>query len=479
MKKELVQPSQSTNKILLMAVILAGAFVVVLNQTLLNNALPGIMKDLLISPSTAQWLTTGFMLVNGVMIPATAFLIEKFSAKKLFLVAMSFFAIGTLVGAFAPNFSVLLTARVLQAVGAGVMIPLIQTVILLMYPVEKRGSAMGMVGLVLAFAPAIGPTLSGWIVESYSWRVLFYVLLPIVLVVIIFAIFVLKNETKQTNLKIDIVSLILSTLGFSGLLYGFSSSGNIGWDSAEVLITLIGGVVSLILFTWRQLVIKNPLLELRVLKNKTFVMTLLIGMTVMLIMIGIQLILPLYMVNARGYTALESGLMLLPGAIIMGIMSPITGKIFDKVGIRPLAITGLLIVTVMAFLFSNFTATTSFTYMSVINAILMFGISLIMMPLMTAGLNELPNHLIPHGSALNNTLRTVVSSIGAAILVTVMSNRTKEATLEQLPNPMVHGVQTSFTIVAYIALVSLVLAFFLRVPKKAEVKKEGLLAEAK
>ncbi len=464
------QSEQGINKALLIAVILAGAFVVVLNQTLLNTALPHIMKDLLIDATTAQWLTTGFMLVNGVLIPVTAYLIEKFSTKKLFITAMSFFAVGTLVGALAPSFPMLLAGRILQACGAGVMMPLIQTILLVMFPVEKRGAAMGMVGLVVAFAPAIGPTLSGWIVENFVWRALFYMILPIVLIVILLAIFILKNEPKQANPKIDILSVVLSTIGCSGLLYGFSSSGKQGWDSPEVLITIIAGFIALILFVWRQLVIEKPLLELRVFKNKIFSMSVIIGMFVMICSAGVQLLLPLYMQNARGYTALESGFMLLPGAIIMGIMSPITGKLFDKIGVRPLAITGLAIVTSAALLFSTITSTTTYAYMMVINAVLMFGIALVIMPIMTSGINQLKTHLIAHGTAVNNTLRTVASSIGAAILITIMSERTIEAAQNQLADPMVHGITAAFGILGAISIAALIMAFFIKPSAKPNTK---------
>lgn len=467
MNNEETQPTY--NRTLLVAVILAGAFVVILNQTLLNTAIPKIMDDLSISANTAQWLTTGFMLTMGVMIPVTAFLIEKFSTRKLFLTAMSLFAAGTLIAAIAPNFPVLLTARIVQAAGAGIMIPLMQTVFLLIFPIEKRGAAMGMVGLVIAFAPAIGPTLSGWVVESYSWRVLFYMILPIALLVIIFASFALKNVTKLTNPKIDILSIILSSFGFGGLLYSFSSAGSSGWSSAEVIISMIVGIIALTLFIWRQLTVKRPMLEFRIFKNKIFALTLFIGMIIMVSMLGVELLLPLYMQNARGYTPLESGLLLLPGAVVMGIMSPITGKIFDKIGARPLAIIGLSIVTVMTFLFSNMTATTSYTYMMVIYAVRMLGISLVMMPVMTAGLNQLPNRLIAHGTAMSNTMRQVAASIGTAMLITVMTNSTEDAAQQMDPHPMIQGVSAAFMVAASLAFVALILSFFIKPMKTTKV----------
>lgn len=473
MEKE--QSFPTLKRTILVVVMLAGAFVTMLNQTLLNTALPQIMKDLSISANTAQWLTTGFMLVTGVLIPVSAFLIEKFSTRRLFITAMCLFASGTLMAAIAPNFPVLIFGRILQAVSDGLMLPLMQTIFLMIFPVKQRGSAMGMVGLVMAFAPAIGPTLSGWVVENFSWRALFYMIFPIAVLIIIFASFMLENVTKVTRPKIDIMSIILSSLGFGGLLYGFSSAGNHAWNSSEVVIALIVGTVAIGLFIWRQLTVEKPMLEFKVLKNRTFSLTLVIGMVVMVTMIGVELFLPLYIQTARGFTPLESGLLLLPGAIVMGVMSPITGRIFDKIGARPLAVIGSVILVGMTLLFSNITASTPYIYMMVIYAIRMFGISLMMMPVMTAGLNQLPDHLIPHGTAMSNTLTQLAASVGAALLVTVMTNNTTAAVQQQLPNPMIHGVSAAFTLSTVLAFFALVLSFFIqpmKISRREDTKDE-------
>lgn len=474
MEKE--QSLPTFKRTVLVVVMLAGAFVTMLNQTLLNTALPQIMKDLSISANTAQWLTTGFMLVTGVLIPVSAFLIEKFSTRRLFITAMCLFAAGTLLAAIAPNFPVLIFGRILQAVSDGLMLPLMQTIFIMIFPVKQRGSAMGMVGLVMAFAPAIGPTLSGWVVGNFSWRALFYMIFPIAVLIIIFASFMLENVTKVTRPKIDLMSIILSSLGFGGLLYGFSSAGNHAWNSSEVVIALIVGTVAIGLFIWRQLAVEKPMLEFRVLKNRTFSLTLFIGMVVMVTMIGVELFLPLYVQTARGFTPLESGLLLLPGAIVMGVMSPITGRIFDKIGARPLALIGSGILVGTTFLFSNMTASTPYIYMMVIYAIRMFGISLMMMPVMTAGLNQLPDHLIPHGTAMSNTLTQLAASVGAALLVTVMTNTTTAAVQQQLPNPMIHGVSVAFTFSTVLAFFALALSFFIKpmnISRKENTKDEG------
>ena len=240
-------------RIPLFIVLLSGAFITILNQTLLGTALPPIMKDLQVSESTVQWLQSIFMLVNGIMIPVTAFLIQRYTSRQLFLTAMSIFALGTLICAVGLDFSMLLIGRVLQAAGAGIMMPLMQTILFLLFPVEKRGTAMGLFGLVIAFAPAIGPTLSGILVEHLSWRSVFYVVFPIAVVIIVASIFLLKNVTETSNPKLDIASVILSTLGFGGLLYSFSSVGEAGWGSVQFILPLIVGIIALVIFIRRQL----------------------------------------------------------------------------------------------------------------------------------------------------------------------------------------------------------------------------------
>lgn len=387
----------------LMIVLLLGAFITILNQTLLATALPPIMIDLNISESTVQWLQSIFMLVNGIMIPITAFLIEKYTTRRLFLTAMGTFAIGTLIAAIAPSFSFLLVGRILQGAGAGIMMPLLQTIMFLIFPIEKRGTAMGMFGLVIAFAPAIGPSLSGYLVDQFPWRSVFYVVLPIAVLTLIAAYFSLKNVTEQTNPKVDYLSIILSTLGFGGLLYGFSIAGDMGWLSIHFVVSMIIGSVSLTFFILRQLKLEQPILEFRVFKYKVFTLATGLGMIVFSSMIASAVILPLYMQTMLGFNALHSGLMLLPGAIVMGIMNPVTGTLFDKYGAKWLLRVGFTILTVTTFMFTNLSEETTFAYLASLNAVRMLAISMIMMPSTTLGLNQLPNHLIPHGTAMNNT----------------------------------------------------------------------------
>ncbi|QTM98825.1 DHA2 family efflux MFS transporter permease subunit [Sediminibacillus dalangtanensis] len=459
----------------IVTLLLAGAFIAILNQTLMITAIPPIMEEMGISANTGQWLTTVFMLVNGIMIPVSAFLLERFTTRQLFITAMSVFAFGTLVAGLAPSFPLLLLGRVIQSAGAGVMLPLMQTVFLMIFPVNKRGAAMGLIGLVISFAPAIGPALSGWITSHYSWRLLFFIILPIAIIDIVVAIFAMKNVTEVSRPRVDILSIILSSLGFGSLLYGFTSAGNNGWFAPLTLISLGVGVLALVLFISRQLRLEHPMLEFRVFKYPIFPLAVMVGMIVFMGLIGVETIIPLYMQNMREFSAFEAGLALLPGALITGFMSPVTGRIFDKVGARWLAIIGLTIITGSSFVFSNLGTSTSFSFITIMYSIRMFGLSMVMMPIATAGLNQLPQRLIPHGAAMDNTMRQIAASVGTAILVTVMTTSASNAAdRPEITYPDIYGANMAFIVVSLLSLLGLLLSFFIKNTKpEAEPKRQG------
>ena len=448
------------NRNLLLAVLVSGAFVIILNQTLLNTALPVFMADFGISANDAQWMTTIFMLVNGIMIPVTAFLIQKFTTRTMFLAAMVMFIVGTAVCALAPVYPILLGGRVIQAASGGMIMPLMQTILFAIFPVRERGKAMGTFGLVIAFAPAIGPTLSGFIVDHWPWQSLFIMMLPIAVIASVFGYFLLANVTEQTNPRLDVVSVILSSLGFGGLLFGFGTAGDAGWVSPEVLIALAVGAVALAFFIHRQLTLAEPLLELRVLRYPMFTLNTVLGMIVFIALIGGMLVLPLYMQNMTGFTAMESGMALLPGAVVMGVMSPITGRIFDAVGARWLAVIGFALLTAATFPFTQLTTETSFAYLAGFNAVRMLGAAMVMMPVTTAALNQLPKHLVPHGTAVNNTFRQIAASVGAAVLVTVMTSTALDPQVHGMEG-LVHGADMAFLVSMVVAALGIIGSFFI------------------
>ena len=455
--------------------LLIGTFCTILNQTILSTAFPTIMKAFDVSTSTVQWLTTGFLLVNGIMIPISAWLSTRFNSKPLYITAMVVFFIGTVVCYTAPNFSFLLIGRLIQALGVGVTMPLLQTIMLSIFPPDKRGTAMGLAGIVIGLAPAIGPTLSGWVIDNATWRDLFGMILPLLLIVIIGSFWFIRNVLPTKKTSIDLISVVTSTIGFGSLLYGFSSVGDDGWGSTKVISTLIIGLVFIAVFVWRQLTMDKPFLEFRVYRSTPFLVSAILSSITMMAMVGVEMVIPLYLQIVKGMSAFESGLTLLAGALMMGIMSPITGRAVDRYGARNLSIIGMVLLTLGSIPFIFITKDTPTIYIVVFYAIRMFGISMAMMPSTTVGMNALPMNLLSHGTAVNNTQRQVASSVGTAILISILTNVTnsdKPAHHLLTTNPLQYkddffnatlgGYHAAFVVAVVFCLMALVTSFFLK-----------------
>ena len=447
--------------------LIIGAFFSILNETLLNVAFPQLMVDLNVSTSTLQWLSTGYMLVVAVLIPASALLVQWFTTRQVFLGAMTVFTLGTLVSGIAPGFSILLVGRLLQAAGTGLMMPVLMNTILFLYPPEKRGAAMGSIGLVMMFAPAIGPTLSGIILESLDWRWLFYIVIPFAIFSMVFAFIYLKNVSTPTKPKVDVLSIVLSTIGFGGLIFGFSSTGE-GWDSPKVYLMIPLGLVALLWFVLRQLKLKEPLLDLRAFKYPMFTLTTILLTIMMMTMFSTMTLLPFLFQGALGLTVYATGLIMLPGSLLNGLISPVTGKLFDRFGPKALIIPGTVILAIVMWFFTQVTADTSKTTFIMLHVSMMVSISMIMMPAQTNGLNQLPKRYYPHGTAILNTLSQVAGAIGVAFFISIMTSG-QRSYLEQSSNPtapaemteaMVSGVQNAFLIGFGFALLAVVVALF-------------------
>ncbi|SQE70060.1 drug resistance transporter [Staphylococcus aureus] len=498
----------------ILAALLFGMFIAILNQTLLNVALPKINTEFNISASTGQWLMTGFMLVNGILIPITAYLFNKYSYRKLFLVALVLFTIGSLICAISMNFPIMMVGRVLQAIGAGVLMPLGSIVIITIYPPEKRGAAMGTMGIAMILAPAIGPTLSGYIVQNYHWNVMFYGMFIIGIIAILVGFVWFKLYQYTTNPKADIPGIIFSTIGFGALLYGFSEAGNKGWGSVEIETMFAIGIIFIILFVIRELRMKSPMLNLEVLKFPTFTLTTIINMVVMLSLYGGMILLPIYLQNLRGFSALDSGLLLLPGSLIMGLLGPFAGKLLDTIGLKPLAIFGIAVMTYATWELTKLNMDTPYMTIMGIYVLRSFGMAFIMMPMVTAAINALPGRLASHGNAFLNTMRQLAGSIGTAILVTVMTTQTTQhlsAFGEELDktNPVVQdhmrelasqyggqegamkvllqfvnklatveGINDAFIVAMIFSIIALILCLFLQSNKKAKATAQKLEASS-
>lgn len=497
----------------ILAALLFGMFIAILNQTLLNVALPKINTEFNISASTAQWLMTGFMLVNGILIPITAYLFNKYSYRKLFLVALVLFTIGSLICAISMNFPIMMVGRVLQAIGAGVLMPLGSIVIITIYPPEKRGAAMGTMGIAMILAPAIGPTLSGYIVQNYHWNVMFYGMFIIGIIAILVGFIWFKLYQYTTNPKADIPGIIFSTIGFGALLYGFSEAGNKGWGSVEIETMFAIGIIFIILFVIRELRMKAPMLNLEVLKFPTFTLTTVINMVVMMSLYGGMILLPIYLQNLRGFSALDSGLLLLPGSLIMGLLGPFAGKLLDTIGLKPLAIFGIAVMTYATWELTKLNMDTPYMTIMGIYVLRSFGMAFIMMPMVTAAINALPGRLASHGNAFLNTMRQLAGSIGTAILVTVMTTQTTQhlsAFGEELDktNPVVQdhmrelasqyggqegamkvllqfvnklatveGINDAFIVATIFSIIALILCLFLQSNKKAKATAQKIDAD--
>ncbi len=455
---------------ILVSLLLAG-FIGMFSETALNVALTDLMQVLNITPTTAQWLTTAYLLTLGILVPISGLLLQWFTTRQLFIAAVSFSILGTFLAAISPSFEFLLTARVVQAMGTALLLPLMFNTILLIIPAEKRGGAMGLIGLVIMVAPAIGPTIAGLLIESLSWHWIFWLSLPFLVAALIFGILFMQNVSEVTKPKIDALSILLSSLGFGGIVYGFSSAGEeAGWGSPKVIIAIAIGVVALVLFAVRQLTMKQPMINLRAFKYPMFTVGVLMVFICMMVILSSMLILPMYLQQGQGYTAFKAGLLLLPGGIINGLMSPIMGRLFDKYGPKWLVIPGLVIVAVSLWFFSSITPTSTVVFVIVLHSALMIGISMIMMPAQTNGINQLPLQYYPDGTAIMNTLQQVAGAIGTALAVSIMTAGSKSF-MKTVTNPadpinivpaFTHGVQNAFIFGMIMAIVGLVVAFFLK-----------------
>ncbi|HLR11587.1 MAG TPA: MDR family MFS transporter [Sporosarcina sp.] len=450
--------------------LIIGAFFAILNETLLNIALITLMEEFSISLTTVQWMATGFMLVMAIIIPISALLLQWFTTRQLFLATMIVFTVGTTISAAALNFPMLLAGRLIQAAGTGLLMPIIFNVFLLIYPPERRGKVMGLVGLVIMFAPAIGPTLSGVIVEYLGWRFLFITVIPFALFSIAFAYKYLINVSEVTKPKIDIRSLIYSTIGFGATVYGFSSAGENpeGFLSVNVYGIIFIGLVGILLFILRQLKLEEPIMDLRVFKYPMYTHAVVMFLIIIMAMFASEIILPMYMQGPLMLSAATAGLVLLPGSLLNGIMSPFMGHLFDKFGPRVLMIPATLILSGTMFMMSRMTEHTSVWVVVIGYMLIMLSVSAIMMPAETNGLNQLPKKLYPHGTAVMSTLQPVAGAIGVSVFISLLNSRQlkflQQSTTPEAPETirlaMVAGVEFVYTISFIISIIAVVLAFF-------------------
>lgn len=469
-KYEYLSENPDIKTLPIMLSLIIGAFFAILNETLLNIALTTLMDEFDITLPTVQWMATGFMLVMGIVIPVSALLLQWFTTRQLFLGTMITFTLGTAICAMAPTFPVLLSGRLIQAIGTGMLMPIMFNVFLLLYPPSKRGKIMGIVGLVIMFAPALGPTLSGIIVEYLGWRFLFITVIPFSLFSIIFAFIFLVNVSEVTKPKIDVLSIIFSTIGFGATIYGFSSVGQseAGFLNPEVMISVAAGIIGIALFALRQMRLEEPIMDLRVFKYPMYAHAVILFLIIIMTMFASEIILPIYMQGPLALSAAAAGILLLPGSLLNGALSPFMGALFDKIGPRPLMIPATLILSGTMFTMSRLDTESSSWVILVSFMLLMISVSATMMPAQTNGLNQLPKRLYPHGTAVISTLQPVAGAIGVSVFISIMNarqlsflenseNPTNPATIDQA---MVAGVELVYFIAFTISIVAVIMSFF-------------------
>ncbi|WP_062388391.1 DHA2 family efflux MFS transporter permease subunit [Demequina iriomotensis] len=470
-----VDPALARRNTAVIWVLIVAAFVVILNETVMGVAIPHLMEDLAITAVAAQWLTTAFLLTMSVVIPITGFLLRRFHTRPIFLTAMSLFVAGTLIAALAPGFEVLLLARVVQACGTAIMLPLLITTVMQLEPPETRGRRMGSISVVIAVAPAIGPTMSGLILSVLPWRFMFVFVLPIAAAVLALGWRLMRNVTEPTDAPIDVLSVILSALGFGGLVFGLSRIGEAGGDGvpATTVAALAVGAVALGLFVWRQIVLQridDALLDLRTFRVPTFAVSIVMFAILMMSLFGMIILLPLFMQGVLGLSVLQSGLLLLPGGLLMGLCAPGIGRAVDRIGPRPLLIPGAALVAgVLWTLAFTMSPATPWWALLACHVVLSAGLALMFTPLFAASLGSLPPHLYAYGSATVSTVQQVSGAAGTALFVSTMAavaaSRTATGVDELAAQSA--GIRAAYLIAAILASGAVVAAFFIQRPVDA------------
>ncbi|MET0976895.1 MAG: DHA2 family efflux MFS transporter permease subunit [Leifsonia sp.] len=466
-------------------VLLVATFVVILNETIMSVAIKTLQVDLGIDARAAQWLSTAFMLTMAIVIPVTGFLLQRFSTRAMFIAAMGLFSVGTLLAGLAPGFEVLLGARIIQASGTAIMIPLLMTTIMTVVPPSDRGRTMGNVSIVISVAPAVGPIISGLVLSLLSWRWMFWIVLPIAVAMLILGARRIENVGEIRRVPIDVLSVILSAFGFGGIIYGLSRIGaapSAGEDAATAAmpmwIALGVGAVALAAFIIRQLLLQRTdraLLDLRVFLSSTFAVSVTMMAVSMMALFGTIIVLPIYMQQVLQLPTWQIGLILLPGGLTMGLLAPLVGRLYDRVGPRVLLVPGSIVVSGALWMLTTVSQTTSPWFVVGTHVMLSVGLAFLFTPLFTAGLGSVKSTLYSYGSAVIGTVQQVAGAAGTALFITLMATQTAalSAAGASAGAAAAGGVRAAFLAGAIISLFGIVAAFFIRKPENAP---EGVAA---
>ena len=468
------QPEKlSSDVVAVLATLVAAATVMILNETSLSVALPAVMRDFGINAASAQWLITVFMLTMAVVIPTTGFLIQRFSTRQIFFSSVGLFIVGTIMGAVAPAFVVLLLGRIVQAAGTALIIPLLMTVMLQMVPLERRGTVMGFIGVVIAVAPATGPTVGGVILEAFTWHAIFLCMLPLLVGVLLLGAKLLSNVGENSTQPIDLISVVLSVVAFGGTVYSLSSLET-ALDTGDNVGMLVGllviAVIALVVFALRQVRLgkkAQALLDLRPFKIRNFSLAVLIALFSFSVLIGTVTMLPLFVQNGLGDGARTAGLIVLPGGVIQAVMSPIIGRVYDSVGPKPIMIPGAFLMDAGTWLFNTIGTETQVWQLVTFHVIFAFGFGLLMTPMMTTALSSLTGELYSHGSAILTTLQQLAAAAGTALLMVILTRGTDSGLAAGLTEAAAtsDGVRAAFVVATLMVTAIIPITFFMRRPQ--------------
>jgi DHA2 family multidrug resistance protein len=508
---------------LALGVVIVGTFMSILDSSIVNVAIPKMMTIFGASTDQIEWVITGYMLTMSIIIPLTGYLGDRFGLKKLYIFALSVFTVGSALCGLSTSTDTMIAARVVQAIGGGMIMPVGMAMIYQIVPLEKRGLALGVWGIAAMAAPAIGPTLSGYIVQYMDWRLIFTINIPVGIIGVTLAIIMLKETEIKDDKKFDFLGAITSATGLFALLLGLSEGNSKGWTSGYEIVLFIIAIISLSAFVYIELNIEEPLLNLRILKIFPFTLSLLISAITTIGMYGALFLLPIYIQNVRGYTPMQSGIISLPSAIVTGIMMPISGRIFDRFGAKWITVVGTIILAGASFALSKLSLDTGYTTIVIIMMFRGLGMGMAMMPAQTSGMNSVPRELSGRATALSNTVRQVSGSFGIAILTTVLQRRetfhavrfseglnlnspaminaqkifagtavqhglsqvaAKSAFLAQIYTSLMQqaaiaGINDSLLIATFICLAGIPLAFFIRDAKKKPIDDSEMFNKAK
>lgn len=456
--------------VMIIAVLLVSTFVVILNETIMSIALPVLVEELHVGYGAGQWLTSGFLLTMAVVIPVTGFLIRRIRTRVLFCLAMGLFSAGTLLAAAAPGFGILLAARVVQASGTAIMMPLLMTTVMTLVPAQRRGAVMGNLVTVISVAPAIGPAISGFVLQVLGWRAIFWVVLPIALAALVFGIMRIVDVGEAERVRIDPISVVLSALGFGGIVYGLSSFGRGGTPGdLPAWVPIAVGAVVLVVFVARQFRLQrtdSALLDLRTFGSGGFTIAAALMMLMMTTLFGTIILLPIYMQTVMGLSAQTAGLLLLPGGLVMGLLGRFVGRLYDRLGARPLLVPGMAATSLALWSTTLFTSQTGIALLMAFHMLLSIGLAFVFTPLFTSGLGSVEPRYYSYGSAIFGTTQQLAGAAGVALLVSIMTARSGSlAAAGAVPvEATVGGIHAAFLVAAILSLAGIAGAFFIRTP---------------